>query len=248
MSAQPQKVIAELGQIREPENPKLLNGVDTELELAGAVTVEDQESYALADAALAQVKRNIRELEDLRVYQKAPSLEAGRRVDAFFKPFIDKWHRVAGHYSAPMLAYRQKVQREQDAEQARQRRQREEAQRQQEAESLRQAEAAEQRGDHEARQQHLQAAAAPVVMPATVPTVAPVVSQHSSARKVWRFEVADRDALVKAAAAGHPLAKTCVMPDETTIGKLVRAQEDQCSIPGVRVWAEETLASKGSRR
>lgn len=80
--------------------------------------------------------------------------------------------------------------------------------------------------------------AAPVETPVVqvakaTPTVAGI-----SYREVWKFEIVDANAL----------PREYLLPDMTRIGGVVRAMKDATRIPGIRVYAEKTLAASGASR
>lgn len=88
-------------------------------------------------------------------------------------------------------------------------------------------------------------------MDAAIPTPAPVVAQHVAAapkvgglskRKVWKFEVTDKAAMI-AAAVNDPRVAALLVVDETALRKLVGALGAQHNVPGVRAWQEADLAA-----
>ena len=79
----------------------------------------------------------------------------------------------------------------------------------------------------------------PPVVRSAVPKLAGV-----STRDVWRFEVTDLAALVKAVAEGRA-SIGLLAANETAIGGMVRSLKGAAAIPGVRVWEETGIAASG---
>lgn len=86
------------------------------VENAKALKVTTREDLAtVATDALSQVSTQRKRFEKQRVEMKAPSLEAGRRVDNFFKPFINELSEAETIIKKTMITAKQKFDKE-DAE------------------------------------------------------------------------------------------------------------------------------------
>lgn len=77
------------------------------------------ENQAQADdlgTILKTMKELARDAEKARKEEKQPHLEAGKAVDAAWKPYLDKAKLVIAEATKPLTAWRTKVQAEKDAE------------------------------------------------------------------------------------------------------------------------------------
>lgn len=80
--------------------------------------------------------------------------------------------------------------------------------------------------------------AAPVPQPKAQPIV--FVPRVKGSRTVWRHEIVDKAAFVRACIDGvPPLTIDCVMQDTAVLGPIVREMKERFNAPGVRVTAEE---------
>ena len=235
---------------------------------ADAIEIKTTKEAEAAVEALGEVKARLKELEEARVHTKEPALEAGRRIDDVFKALKAPLDEIAERLKDGILEFRKaedariaeerriaaeaeaaeiaaaEAKRQADENEARQRR--EAAARQVTA-----AESAAKKGDHDAeaqaeaaRQAEEQAKVEEMVAQETRPvvtTAAPIADQQTTIkaggaaatfRKVWKFEVED--------ATRVPDAYRVV--DE----KLIRAAvaDGAREIPGVRIYAEEQVATK----
>lgn len=86
---------------------------------AKALKVTTREDLAtVATDALSQVSTQRKKFEKQRVEMKAPSLEAGRRVDNFFKPFINELSEAETIIKKTMITAKQKFDKEDAAKEA----------------------------------------------------------------------------------------------------------------------------------
>jgi hypothetical protein len=69
--------------------------------------------------ALSQVKQQFKKFEDQRVKMKAPILEAGREIDAFFKPFLNELTDAEKIIKSTMITAKGKFDREDEEREAR---------------------------------------------------------------------------------------------------------------------------------
>jgi hypothetical protein len=78
--------------------------------------------------------------------------------------------------------------------------------------------------------------AAPVIVPRSTPQVAGI-----SSRQTWKAECCDLLALVRAVAAGQaPI--DALQPNVVFLGQQARSLRSALRYPGIRVWAEESVA------
>lgn len=86
------------------------------VENAKALKIKTRDDLTgVAAEALSQVKQQFNKFEKQRKDMKAPSLEAGKRVDAFFKPFLGELSDAERIIKTTMLAAKKKFDAE-DAE------------------------------------------------------------------------------------------------------------------------------------
>lgn len=178
------------------------------------------------DDILSQIKKYYKEVEDKRKELKAPIIASGKALDAFFdkpKQTLDNAMQII---SRSILDYRRRI-----AEEAR--KAQEELNRKAEEERRKLAERAdkaEEKGkDDKAELLRMKADA----------VVAPVINAEvkldkSVIVKTWKYEVVDID----------KLPREYMIPDDSKIGKMVRASGGTLKIEGVRIYPEETLRAK----
>ena len=88
------------------------------------------------------------------------------------------------------------------------------------------------------------------IAPIAAPTVLAPKAAGISTRQNWKAEVLDLKALVTAAAAGIASGDTTLLgylqANEKAIGQVAKALKNQARIPGVRIYAEDTLAVRSA--
>ncbi len=229
-----------------------------------ALSVTTQDEYEAAGAQVLAIAARAKSLESMRSTLKAPILDAGRRIDAFFREPLDFCAKARQVIDGKMAHYRDEQRRvreeaeRQAAEAARRERERleraaaaerEKARKAQEAaeakaraaEAAGRAEkAAQMREQAAARAAASEAEAAAKLAAAQAMPTAPVVHIPAptavgiSTRKTYTYEITD----------AALLPREYLAPDETRIGKVVRALGEAAHIPGVRVIVRETSAAR----
>lgn len=220
-------------------------------ELALAITVDDDSTLAYAADELTKIAGAGKQLTALRMQYTKLLDEAKAEIMDLFRPAGDMLGEAEQLLRKAVSGYQTKKAQEAAAARAKAeaqaRAEREEAARkareaQQEADRLAQegadAEALQraQQQAEEAREVAEIAEVAPPPMPAVVE--APKVAGVSS-REVWKFEVTDLAALVKAAAE-RPELIGYLQADEKAIRGTVQGMKSRTSIPGVRVYPEQS--------
>ena len=209
-------------------------------------SAEAERKTTRALGLLANVKSTI---EERRVALKAPILQSGKDLDAAAKailaPVLDLDTKLRQHVlawkraEAARIEAEQRAAREENERRIREQREAEEAARRRITEELIQ-------NDHPTREdwdaaQQLAAEAVPAAAPvlAPVPAAAPRTVRtdmgSTGVTKRWTFEVVDPEAVPR---------EFCV-PDESAIRKAVNGGLRE--LPGVRIYAEETLAVRSAR-
>lgn len=199
--------------------------IDERAAQAARAKVTDDDEAGRA-ATLAKLLADIAKAADeQRVKLKAPYLDAGKKIDAAFKPLTEACDKVKRQVVALIDAYR----REQEAKAAEARRAaeaearaREEAARAAEAEG-RAVEAARAAAEAEAARERAEMVAAPAAIRSQY-------GQVASTRKEWRFTIADRRKLPKAV-LDHPKVIEAV---EAVVASMVRGGARE--IPGVQIF------------
>lgn len=122
---------------------------------------------------------------------------------------------------------------------AEQRRLQEEARKRDEDERMAAALAAEMDGDIMGAEEILNedAFVPPVIVSKAIPTV-----QGISYREVWKYQVTDIMELVRAVAKGT-VPISAIQANDVFLGQQVRSMKSIMNYPGVKVWAEKTLAA-----
>lgn len=188
------------------------------------VTAED---YDEAAQLRAEIKRAADQADADRKAQKEPFLREGQCIDAAFKPTLEALADATSNVDKAMRDYRA-------AEEVRRKAAELKAREAAEKERLRlekQAERAEARGLTDTADE-LSRIADSIEAPTIVSHVPKV--DGLSTRLVWKFEIKDPDAI----------PREYLVIDEQAIGRVVRALKSNTRIPGVRVYSEESFASK----
>lgn len=88
------------------------------------------------------------------------------------------------------------------------------------------------------------------IAPIAAPTVLAPKAAGISTRQNWKAEVTDLKALVTAAAAGIASGDTTLLGylqfNEKAIGQVAKALKNQARIPGVRIYAEDSLSVRSA--
>lgn len=240
------------------------------LEVAEAYTVDSPEMYELAGEELRTIATRKAQLEERRLSITRPMDAAKRAVmDLFAQPLavleqaegllrksMLTWKRAEDERARQAQAEAERKERERLAELDRQRREAEEEERK----AREVAQAALAKGDDGAftmaaqlaeqaaakREEAEEAQQLAEVAPVHVPAVAAPKAQGIAGRKTWKAEVVNLAELVKGVAKALEAGDETMLPylqaDEKALGQVARALKGATRIPGVRVYAEESLA------
>lgn len=257
------------------DSPAMFNAAADELKAIKTRRSEIEELRLSLTRPLDEAKRRIMDLFRLpteRLDQAEAVLKRG--MLSFQNAEREKQEQARREAEARARVEREEAERRQRAAEAEERRIREEAaakerQAREDAEAARRAgdEAAARAAEALAEQERHQAEiaaneAAEVaqaardeielaeVAPPSLPTVVVPTAAGISTRQTWKAEVTDLVALVKAAAkahdAGDPTLMGYLLANETAIGQVARALKAQTRIPGVRVYAQDSMAVRRS--
>jgi chromosome segregation ATPase len=93
-----------------PETKELIAQCD---QVVPQITIDSAESCQVAASELAKVKAIDKSLESCRTEMKKPALEAGRMIDAFFKPYQSQLKNAETSIKNGISAYQREEQRKQ---------------------------------------------------------------------------------------------------------------------------------------
>lgn len=246
--------------IEQPDS-SASNQAQRALDAAQALVIATPEQYEAGAEQLKVIKAKAREIDEARKSLKRPIDEAAARIQAFFKPPLEFLTKAEGIVKGKLTTYQaeqEKLRREEQAraeEAARKERERlerlriaaEAKAREKEAELRRQAAEANaaERAKIEAKMQAEadKAAAKQAELDARAASVtAPVIHREApkveglSTRTVYKFRIKDPAAI----------PREYLAIDEGKIRKVVQALKGDTNIPGVEVYAEESMAARAA--
>lgn len=204
---------------------ELLTLVSARLREAQALNIETAEDLAAASDLFNEIKRERDAHERARVAEKEPHLQAGRDVDARWKPVITTADSAADAIANKIRAFKRQAELRAQEEQRRLREQQEKER----ARLAKQAEKAEARGLPETADALMREAE--TIQPAIVPSAMPNRVQGIQTVDNWTFEIEDE----------AKLPREYLVADRVAIGRTVKALKGRTNIPGVRVWNEESI-------
>lgn len=241
----PTAVLSLISETQKATATAILARVEAEVSSALEIEVTDDLSFAQAGEALRSIKGFAKKLETARTTMKAPVLEAGREIDAFFKTPANRLSDAEKALKQRVAAYQieqDRIRREAEAlaraEQERIDRARREAEAAARAELEAQLDAGEVPFD-------VEEPAAPAPEPTViVPEVARV--EGVSMRRVTRARVADLRAIVAAAAAGNAEAFALLEVNQSALNAYARAHTvDTGTVPGVSLYEDTVVSARG---
>lgn len=202
-----------------------LLGATVRLREATELLITTAEDLDTASSLFNDTKRERDAHERARVAEKEPHLQAGRDVDARWKPVLTTLDSAADAIVGKIRRFRDEANRRAAEEQRRLREQ-------QEKERLRlarQAEKAEARGLPETADALIREAE--TMQPAIVPSAAPARVAGIQTVEQWDFEIED----------AAKLPRNYLVPDQQAIRRTVQAMKGRAEIPGVRVFRNDQI-------
>lgn len=195
------------------------------LQEANALTLQTAEDLEAASELFNTAKAARDEYERARVAEKEPHLEAGRQVDAKWKPILTTLDSATAAISAKIGAFRREAQRRAEEEQRRLREQ-QEKERQRLA---RLAERAEAKGLTDTADALIREAETmqPAIVQPSVPKRVPGIQTVER----WDFVIEDES----------KLPRNYLIPDTQAIRRTVQAMKGRAEIPGVRVFRDDQI-------
>lgn len=216
-------------QIVEPDIKDLQKSSGSMLELATALSVNDDRSFTTGGEMLIEIKRIAKTVEARFDEPVTLAFKAHRSLTALRDSVLSPFKQAETMIKRKLGDHQMLIERQRQQEAARQR-----AEAEAKAEAERMAKAQEQmdKGDLKACEQTLAAPLAPVVARVEM-TEAPKVAGLSFKDK-WFFEVTNVNEI--------PLEY--MVPDLKAIGGVVTALGSKTNIPGIRIWSEKIVSGR----
>ena len=224
----------------QPKGSALAKSAERVLAIARSIVVDSNEMAKIAAAELVTIKGRARELDEERKRITKPMDDAKRAVMDIYNPAIEKLNQAEAALKSTLTTYQNEQRRLADlaaAEEARKARE--------EAEKLRaRAEKMEDRGKAEDAEALRNIAAMTAAAPRAVS--APPKLAGVSTRKVWKANVTDRAAAIKAL-ADNPTYQHLLTIDESALNKLAAAMKNPNSpIPGVVFYEDSAMSARAA--
>ena len=212
-----------------------VSGTEIVLREAQALTITTNEEYQGAAQTLREIKTRWKDIEDERKRILLPFDEARKRIMDLFRPAQDNLTRAEGLLKAGILGWTQEQDRLRRVAEA------------QAAEIARkEVERLQKQADKALAAGHIEKAAA---LEGAADNVAPAVvapppkAHGTSTRTVYRAEVVDEVALVKAVAAGTVPAEALEV-NTAYVNQAARLYKEGLNWPGVNVVKEEVVVAQ----
>lgn len=224
-------------EVKQPDQAVMVRNAESAIAIVQAFDIIDAPTYELAAEELTGIKRRAKELEDTRKAITKPLDDAKKRVMDLFRQPLDLLNRAESILKGKMLDYQREEERKaREAREAAERAAREERERlEAEAKKLKE------EGRH--GEAFARKMAAETVVAAPVPVPETPKAQGIATRTTVDFEIEDMQALVSHIAQ-HPELIGLVQPNTTAVRQYVRGLGIVCNLPGVRVFAKQTLAAR----
>ena len=224
----------------QPKGSALAQSADRVLAVAKSIVVDSPEMAEIAAAELVTIKARAKDLDEERRRITKPMDDAKRAVMDIYNPAIEKLNQAEAALKSTLTTYQNEQRRIADlaaAEEARKARE--------EAEKLRaKAEKMEANGKVEDAKALRNVADMTVAAPRTV--AAPSKLAGVSTRKVWKANVTDRAAAIKAL-ANNPAYQHLLTIDEAALNKLAAAMKNPNSpIPGVVFYEDSVMSARAA--
>ena len=224
----------------QPKASALTQSAERVLAVAKSISVDSNEMAEIAAAELTTIKGRVKELDEERKRITKPMDDAKKAVMDIYKPAIEKLGQAETVLKAAITSFQNEQRRLADlaaAEEARKARE--------EAEKMQaKAEKLEAKGKTEEADALRNVAAMTVAAPRTV--AAPTKLAGVSTRKVWKANVTDRAAAIKAL-ADNPAYQHLLTIDEAALNKLAAAMKNPNSpIPGVVFYEDFVMSARAA--
>jgi DNA repair exonuclease SbcCD ATPase subunit len=215
-----------------PEAEALAKETEIILNSYQGIVVKDNTALLAAGNELKTIKGKLSDLEALRKSLTRPLDETKRRIMDFFRIPQERLEKAEGTIKRAMLQFQQEQEAIRRKEEARlQELARKEEERKKAALDAR-AEKAAAKGNLE-KAEELRQQKEEVFVPAPVVNSSVAKVAGVATKQVWKFEISD----------ANIIPKEYMIPDMVKIGAVVRATKGTLAIPGVKIYAEDTIAA-----
>jgi hypothetical protein len=212
-----------------------VSGTELVLREAETLAITTNEEYQGAAQTLREIKTRWKDIEDERKRILLPFDEARKRIMDLFRPAQDNLAQAEALLKRGILAWtleQQRLQRVAEAAAA--------------EIARKEAERLQKQADKALAAGHIEKAAAlegaaDAVVPAEI--APPPKAYGTSTREVWRAEVVDKDALIKAVAAGEADAEVLEV-NMAYLNQAARLRKNSLHWPGVNVIKEEIVVAQ----
>ena len=223
-----------------PKESVLTKSADRVLAVAQSIVIDSPEMADIAATELVSIKARAKELDEERKRITKPMDDAKKAVMDIYKPAIERLGQAETVLKNAITAYQREQNRLADlaaAEAARKARE--------EAEKMAaKAEKLEAKGRPEDAEALRNVAAMTAAAPVTASR--PTKLAGVSTRKVWKANVADRAAAIKAM-ADNPAYQHLLTIDESALNKLAAAMKNpNCPIAGVVFYEDSVISARAA--
>lgn len=223
--------------VEHPTPAALSRGASSALELVQSFEVVDDATYSIGAEELQAIKAKASKLDEQRKGITKPLDDAKKAVMDLFRGPLEVLGQAESILKSKLLAYQQEQARK--AEEARL-----EAERAAQAERERLArEAAELAAQGRTGEAAVKEQVATMIVAAPVAAPAAPAVKGLATRETVEFEVVDLHALIKHVAE-RPELVNLLVADTTKLRAYVRGLGLQTNLPGVRVFAKQSLAAR----
>lgn len=222
-------------EIAVPETADMESTGKVIVAVAHAMVVKDQETHGQALEFLKSTAAKRKVVEEAFAEPKSAAWKAHKAIVELEKKLVQPCDDARRIVADKASRYEAECRRREEEER---RRLEAEARKAEEDRILAEAEIAESFGDDVTAEAILSQPVEP--MPVAVPTERAKVEGVSS-RELWRVEIVDLAALVRAA-ANNPAFVALLMPNMPALNALARATKQLMNVPGVKAVAEKSLA------
>jgi hypothetical protein len=218
-------------EINDARSNEIVADADHAFQVAQAYVIDGPEMYEMGLKESQHINAKIKQIEEHRVFLKAPVLEQGRRIDAFFKVPIDRLTEARKIILGATGTWK----RLQDERAAEERRKAEAAARIERERLQKEADDKAAALIAEGKTEEAEAVQVPIVVP-TMPTVQAVQKVAGiSYRTDWKFRVVDA-ALVP---------EEFKIVNEKALASLAKSTKGTKKVPGVEFYSEEVTVDRG---
>lgn len=210
-----------------PEVQKSTETALTVIDVAKGIVISTTHEYQFAQTVMGDIKKRIKELEEVRFGQTRPIDEAKKKILDFFRPPLQKLNDAKDHLNQIMVKFVDDQERKRREEE---RKLQEAARKRAEEDALQAALEAEAAGEKEEAEEILET---PVYVPPIKVVSEIPKSKESHLREIWDCDAFDLNLTVKAIAEGKAPIES-VQYNITFLNAQARAYKSALNIPGTK--------------